>query len=314
MSANAPNVITGTIIQQSPYQPYTAGTCNIRTCSPLTHQGSCGNDWTTGMTMCAGGRCPPLLNCSKVNPKVCPQLGGRPALNANFTTAPIVQCSYNPNQVILINDVLQWLATFGPNLSFNNVIAPSFCTQNTTETGVCPPDPATGLVPTVCSRLISTGIEGDICRQWEYNMSTSNNAPSATATSPSITYCSQNINSPNCSCMNRALDPVFQELQQYTTASPSCWYKPCINIQGQLVPPQLQNVVCPVDVCDSIRSGYQPTSLADYTAAQSKTICLLQKPSTSSSNTATIWITIFWIILILLAIVVIVFAIFEFMK
>lgn len=261
-------LVSGTIVQEEPYDVYNVGECRSFICSSQTPVAQCQNgDWAYSVRKC-GMTCPQQPSCSRVNPEVCPTFSGQGPATATFAQAPTVQCNYTLSQFTTTEDIVKWDLVFGKNQQYNEVIMPSFCALQTTDS--CPPNEA-GRVPQTCSVLRSEGDGGRLCREWALSNPTLGDAAKEK-------YCST-YNTFECGCLNRSQDLEFRSFKQFVPEVPdTCWYRPCTSSRYNLIPSNLQNQICPNGFCDKINAGWENEQyrFLDFTDAQDATICPLQ--------------------------------------
>ena len=288
-------LVSGTIVQEEPYDVYNVGECRSFICSSQTPVAQCQNgDWAYSVRKC-GMTCPQQPSCSRVNPDICPTFSGQGSVNTQFSQAPTVQCNYNLSQFTTTEDIVKWDLVFGKNQQYNEVIMPSFCASQTTES--CPPNES-GRIPQTCSVLRSEGDGGRLCREWALNNPTLGDTAKEK-------YCST-YNTFECGCLNRNQDLEFRSFKQFVPDVPdTCWYRPCTSSRYNLIPSNLQNQTCPDGFCDKIKTGWENEQyrFLDFTDAQDATICPLQPKNNPNSNQGggfNIWGLLLFILILLL--------------
>ena len=139
----------------------------------------------------------------------------------------------------------------GGDINFNQNIMPIFCSQPTETPLNCPSDPSTGNPMQACSNLTSNGPEGLLCKRWyNENVSLGDVAMSQ--------YCSNNFNNIDCSCLERARNPVYKiatNNNPSTNIQDACWWIPCkATSAAYLVTSDLKNPECPTNICTIVNN------------------------------------------------------------
>ena len=285
--------ITGNVVQQTPIGIYEPGVCDCGVCNASTPVATCNpGDWQFATRPCCGTRsgCPAQPRCSKVDSSVCPSFGGRPAVSSAFSQGPNVSCSYTVDQFATSDDIMKYIATFGKNNQFTNVVMPSFCSG--TATGTCPS--ATVGTQFSCSRLMSTGADGNLCRQWALENPTM-------ADTTMKTYC-QKTGAFGCDCVNRNQLFNYRAFKQYANINDACWYTPCTDPTKELITSDLTAPTCPSGFCDTISLAYdKQKNNISFRDAQAMTVCPLTPPINTTGKTNWILIAL-WIVLIIVVI------------
>jgi hypothetical protein len=238
------STVSLTVRQDHVNNSYSPGTCNCFTCpqQPTT----CPNgDWQYATGQCCGELCPSIPLCSQLDPSVCPVMAGG-AISKNWQTpnstnssGANVNCQYRVSGFTSLSDVQTWINSQGMDAQYQTQIMPSFCAGASTT---CPVDWATGLTMSTCNRLLSTGEDGTLCRQWQkQNPTLADNAMTQ--------YCTNAKNKFGCDCVNRGLNPGYPIAKPNFTANDACWWRPCQFPTQELVPSSLLNPVCPANTC-----------------------------------------------------------------
>ena len=263
--------VTGTVIQRTQPLTYTIGATNPGQCNPVTPVASqCyGNDWAFGTSK--NGNCPDLRLCSILDATACPKIGPGVNSTAWATSAntnsqgALVNCTYDLGNFNTAADVNAWLnnqnwASSDAYLStYDQQIMPFFCGQQIAGSDAqvyCPIDPKTGKPMTSCSRFVMTSSDGAACQAWITQGYTGNPFSSASADATMIQYCGQYPNSPDCACINRSQNSVFNALNGTGSSlgNPHCWYTPCIDSKVALIPSSIVNYTCTLNVCQQIEN------------------------------------------------------------
>ncbi len=186
--------------------------------------------------------------CSPMDAGVCPAM--KSTADSAFWLNPAqpgddsgrdIQCGYdlaqfdNPDSLATFRDHA-WKNRDDALRTFSRDLMPNYCGQQVTT---CPVDPITGQPMSACSRFVSNGRDGDICRKWVTDGL--NNVPgfqeaNSYADNAMSGYC-RKYNTPDCSCLNRTQDPDFRAITNLsntgavnasqTFGKDSCWWKPC---------------------------------------------------------------------------------------
>lgn len=228
------------------------GKCGVG-CTAFTKQATCDNDlWQFGQRSCLFS-CPKQPKCSKVCSSTCPNIAGG-AVTSRFQNQPPepykppkVICNYDVSKFTSLSDVEEWISVFGKNTGYNNQIMPFFCTQQSTN---CPIDPATSAPMAKCSNFVDLGSAGQLCQTWFKEHP--NNADAAMNG-----YCSNPAKAtPDCGCLNRSQNPVYQVVGKVENFPDACWFIPCKNpFTPYLVTSTLTdqaNQGCPQNICQII--------------------------------------------------------------
>lgn len=296
-SSNTVTLYTNT----SPYNTYSPGVCQCGVCSAFTPIASCNQgDFQIGQTACCGGSCPPQPICSQINPSSCPSIGNTQALSINYVngpSGPSLACTYNLNQFKTANDINTY-ASFATSddPTLNTVILPYFCN---TPVQTCPTDPVTGQQMTACSRYISTADDGQICQKWLA-------AYPQYQDSAFTAYCTAN-NTPDCGCLSRNSDPIFQTINRQATSPANCWYAKCSNSKDYLITSTIKNQTCPANTCDQIQQIYtQNNAVLPYQTTKNSLTCPITQPT--GSNLWWIFLLIIGLVFLVLIISIILFS------
>jgi hypothetical protein len=238
------SLVSLTALQTTPTNPYSTGMCNCFVCAaqPTT----CPNgDWQYGTTSCCGGLCPPITLCSQLDSSVCPTIANGPSKitwqtpNSTGSANAAVQCQYDPTKFQTTQDLQQWVSLQGQDSQFQTQIMPTFCSGTSTT---CPNNWLTNTPMPKCSRLLSTGDDGTICRQWQQQNP-------ALADAVMVQYCGNSSNQFGCDCLRRQQTPGYNLVAPNFTTSDACWYRPCQATSQELVTSNLLNPVCPATTC-----------------------------------------------------------------
>ncbi len=244
------------------------------------------DDWTPCKFRCAIFSSPYYNTCCKPDPGICPQIGaaagvplwagdnpsantpGKGGVCTPATTTDIL-CRYPVSAFTTAADVGLFNTTFvndptnsTPNRAFsldqlNTQLLPSYCFQSANP-GECPasvagitgPSCPTGLAG--CSKVVSTGTDGNLCSPWYNNFKDIGDAAAGT-------YCAANTCAIDCRCYNRlVVDDIY--IQVSKAAPPGikdgCWYAPCKNFPPIFVQPTADPgtgpSVCPTTICSQI--------------------------------------------------------------
>lgn len=135
-------------------------------------------------------------------------------------------CIYQPSDFAFETEAVgKWYSEYG----WDDRIMAAYCKQ---PGEVCPL--SSGTYPT-CSRFVSQGTDGELCRAW----ADSSSAAAAVSDELMRDWADQHTNSyfplderasdPTCLCINKTKDPTYNQLKAYArTANDGCWYEPCM--------------------------------------------------------------------------------------
>jgi len=170
------------------------------------------------------------------NYKLCPVIGGiSPQVqldSSNFQCNTMLgknvalACLYPLATFQDEKNVAQYVSTFGENSDYNNVILPYFCSSQVkhTTSQKCPLDPFTNLPMTFCSQIVSN----DRCKNWIRDQIAEGASSSQVNNANNIlnNYCAT-YNTPDCDCLNRQQNPVYQVMATGSIYPDTCWWTPC---------------------------------------------------------------------------------------
>jgi len=244
-------IVNGFTVQKSTKTSYDTGQpCSCGTCTAFTSNRECGqtdgmSDWEYGHEACCF-TCPNKRHCAKPDSKEC-DIGvdshkrdplSRVTWNGR---GPNLKCIYDVDKINTFDQIDNFKQRFGIHGDYNNIIA-NYCQQSS---DTCIVDPDTGENMTKCSRLKSTGKDGELCRGWF------NQQPKGTQDTVVQNYCAVN-NTPDCKCVNRAQNDVYRSLKVGKVINDGCWFTPCANSQSYLQTTEVENPSCPSNFCDVI--------------------------------------------------------------
>ena len=148
--------------------------------------------------------------------------------------------------------------------------------------------PYQGVTPTNCNRLVSIGTQGDYARGWSTGSQTNNAVPTAYLDNAKLTYCNNNINAPECQCINRSLvDSNYDNLQSIIGLPPACWYIPCQDGTNYLITSDIYNVQCSPTICENINANFA-NSGSTITPDEQNTVSCTISSDTQKNNTGTV--------------------------
>jgi hypothetical protein len=259
----------------------------------------------------------------------CPVLGGVEAFQVVQTgegpchgpTCSIV-CSYNISDFKTANQINAYKATYTSADEVNQLntkLLPLFCQG---VSGDCPSYPGVG-TPRACSRIVSTGPEGQVCQEWavqdQYNSAIEgvmNNYCSGRHTENTVTW-------PECLCVSRAFDQLYQDLAINQPTEDVCWWIPCKNPSTFLVPPSL-TADAPscnnVQICQQVIESYNNNNInVDFPDAHFYIDCFGVNPNGGGGDDFFAWIKrniwivagVILLVLVIVAVIVIYFVYFR---
>jgi len=245
------SIINGFTQQKSTKTAYDTGQpCDCFTCTAFTVNRECGktdgmDDWEFGHEACCF-TCPNKRQCAKPDPGDC-TIGfdshkrdplTRVTWNGN---GPNLKCIFDVNKINTLEQIDLFKQRFGTGNDYNAVLA-NYCQQSS---DTCIIDPETGQNMPKCSRLKSTGKDGELCRSWF------NRQGAADQNTVVQNYCAIN-NTPDCKCVNRAINEVYRSLKVGKDINDGCWFTPCANPQSYLQTSDIVNPTCPSNYCETI--------------------------------------------------------------
>jgi hypothetical protein len=203
------------------------------------------DDWEYGHEACCF-TCPNKRRCAKPDKNECfigvDSHKRDPLSKVTWNgRGPNLKCIYDVNKVNTMDQIDNFKQKFGTHGDFNTIVA-NFCQQSS---DTCVIDPDTGKNMTKCSRLKSTGKDGELCRGWF------NQQPKNVQDTVVQNYCAVN-NTPDCKCVNRSLNEVYRSLKVGKVINDGCWFTPCANPQSYLQTTDVENPSCPDNFCDVI--------------------------------------------------------------
>ena len=245
------SIVNGFTVQKSTKKSYDTGQpCNCGTCTAFTTNRQCGqtdgmDDWNYGHEVCCF-TCPVKKQCTKPDSIEC-NIGtdshkrdplSRVTWNGR---GPNLKCVFDVNKINTIDQIDNFKQKFGTRGDYNAIIA-NYCQQSS---DTCVIDPETGKNMPKCSRLKSTGKDGELCRGWF------NQQAKGVQDTVIQNYCAVN-NTPDCKCVNRAQNDVYRSLKVGKVINDGCWFTPCANPQSYLQTTDVENPTCPSNFCDVI--------------------------------------------------------------
>jgi len=245
------SIVNGFAVQKSTKTSYDTGQpCDCFSCSAFTANRDCGqtdgmDDWEYGHEACCF-TCPNKKHCAKPDSAEC-NIGldshkRDPLEKVTWNgTGPNLKCVFDVDKINTMDQIDQFKQKFGTHGDYNSVVA-NYCQQSS---DTCVIDPETGQTMTKCSRLNSTGKDGELCRGWF------NQQPKAVQDTVVQNYCAVN-NTPDCKCVNRSLNEVYRSLKVGKVINDGCWFTPCANPQSYLQTTEVENPSCPSNFCDVI--------------------------------------------------------------
>jgi hypothetical protein len=175
--------------------------------------------------------------------------------------APMLKCVYDLDK---INTRVQ-LNAFNNKFGVDNDVEARYCTQ---KVNTCP----NKMVE--CSRLLSIGEGGDMCRSWFENQ------PVSMKDATIQNYCLRN-DTEDCKCVNRFNKQSYLSMKGAKGINDGCWYIPCSNKSNYLVPSHLQNPKCPDKMCE-ILFQFGQTQKVSFDDVKNDVTCDFNSQSKSS--------------------------------
>ncbi|AHL67543.1 putative myristylated membrane protein [Chloriridovirus anopheles1] len=245
------SIVNGFTKQTSTRTAYDNGQpCSCFTCAFTTTYRECGKtdnkeDWEFGHEACCF-TCPNKRQCAKPDKEEC-VIGADSHKRDPLTRVtwngrgPNLQCIYDASKINTMGQIDNFKQKFGTAGDYNTIVA-NYCQQSS---DTCVIDPDTGKNMTKCSRLKSTGKDGELCRGWF------NQQPKHVQDTVVQNYCAIN-NTPDCKCINRSLNETYKTLKPGKVINDGCWFLPCANPQSYLQTTDVESPSCPDNFCDVI--------------------------------------------------------------
>lgn len=258
--------------QKLKYQPG-ADVCDCFKCTIFTSERPCSktnniSDWEIEHKdkTCCGGLCRPQPVCVHPDPGECfiglDKDARNPLMSVEWDrVAPRLKCQYDLDRINTFKQVQEFNSKFG----VNNDVEARYCTQKVSD---CPYDLKE------CSRLISTGEGGDICRLWF--QAQNDNIKDATIQN----YCLRN-NTEDCKCVNRSMEATYRSMKGLKSINDGCWYVPCANPSRYLVPSHLKTPECPKNMCN-VLFDFIKTGNVSFNDVKNDVNCSWETPPTPS--------------------------------
>jgi hypothetical protein len=259
---------------------YTSGTCACWHCSSFTPRKACHEvegvkDWSIADVRCCGAFCTAQNKCARIDPSTC-SIGldkdsKNPISKVTWNRrAPSLKCQFDLDKINTRSQVLAFNEKFGDN----KLVMSKFCSQ---KSNTCP----RGLEE--CSRLLSVGDDGNMCREWFNTQSAS------TRDTFMQNYCFTH-DTEDCKCFDRTHDKLYNSLKPAEPVNDGCWYTPCANEQEYLVPSNLVNPTCPSDICEVIYNIAQDRDVNIDDASNVVSCAFPDQPPTPPVNEKTPYI------------------------
>jgi len=164
-------MISARTIQRKPVENYSTGSCDPSACRQ-TDSNICDwnfyddnvevKDWEFGTEKCPN-ECSNTVLCSKLDHTLCPDLKGELSIRwDNELGPPNVLCSYPLSVFEKMEDIEVYVDKWGKDDNYNHHIMPYFCSKSVTS---CPENVDKNRFKS-CSRFVSNGIDGELCREW----------------------------------------------------------------------------------------------------------------------------------------------------
>jgi hypothetical protein len=228
-ASRVPEPIYSTGVQKSTRLNYLPSS---QSCAPFQSHADCDQsnnskggmsfDWNYGWSSCCAGFCPSKRKCAKPDPRECnignDILNRDPLLAIEWDeNAPNYRCTYDLHKINTAEQINVFVSKNGKDKSYNEIMS-SFCEI---PSHVCPEDPQEEGSMKKCSRLISLDDEGTRCRAWAATQDIK------TVDNIKKEYCLHNPQSPDCRCINRVGNDLYDSAKVKNPYPDGCWYKPC---------------------------------------------------------------------------------------
>lgn len=181
-------------------------------------------------------------------------LGSEP-ISASFMETTIrqpvsIQCNYasTKDTIKTAEHVNTWVANFGEDRAYKQEIMKDFCAG---VVRTCPSD------RTECSRLLSTGEDGGLCRTWADKMTQEGGQSLAVVDSVKRAVCKSHPQLRDCNCINRDEKDDYNLLASRGMKGSfpdGCWWIPCKVQDKYLVPSEVlpKPGDCPENLCENV--------------------------------------------------------------
>lgn len=200
-------------------------------------------DLEIGKSSC-GWQCPEQNLCLKPDKNECniglDSKGNDPLFDVEWDEkAPKLKCVYDLDNIDKIDQIEIYKSKFPNNHNVDTIIG-SFCGKRTSSN--CPKE-----LNGECSRYLSLGDDGKLCRLWLADQSESRQDALMRD------YCLHN-DTEDCKCIKRNSDPSYNKIKALGNYfSDNCWYRPCSNSESvYLVPNKVSEHTCATNVCQQI--------------------------------------------------------------
>lgn len=200
-------MISTRLIQKDLHEDYSVGTCNESSCRKngnnvcdwnIYSGGIEVKDWEYGTENCLN-ECIDTVLCSKLDTDICPYIQGENDSSwDSIKGAPNVVCKYPLDVFETLEDIEVYVNKWGKDDNYNKNIMPFFCAKTVST---CPENLDKNRFKS-CSRIVSNGIDGDICREWK------NENPDI-SDEVIINYCNNN-DTEDCACVSENKDDVCE--------------------------------------------------------------------------------------------------------
>jgi hypothetical protein len=140
--------------------------------------------------------------------------------NGNFR--PWQNCIYDSTQFqgAAMDDIDAYRSAYPEDRNYDEVMT-QWCSAQVSDN--CPDDPITQKPQSSCIRYRARNAEGSLCETWITNKTTDKqNYIDAMASN----YCSR-YNTPECMCVNRGINEIYQQTKHSAPFNDGCWYQPC---------------------------------------------------------------------------------------
>lgn len=272
-------MITKNVTQTEWKDLYVAGTCRDTNGK---------RDWKVGTRKnCSLPTCGDKDRCSKPDLDLCKLTPSSDAVSSSgwagkdggSQKTSTIECVYNPRNINSIEEIEAWKTRFGGTGPEWDQIMTGYCSKAKSPNVSCIVDPNTNqpITPS-CSRMMSTGPEGELCRNWFYQQ------PANVRDAVIANYCADNPNNPDCICYRRSADPLYRAMTQNGALpfNDGCWYAPCKNSAATLIPSDVHSLNCPTINCSSIMTNIG-SSIEGSTVDSGRISCVNTNTTTSIS-------------------------------
>lgn len=205
------------------------------------------------------------------------------SISSGFPTRDLAYvCQYPIDVFNTAENVQKYVEAFGTTGDqYGKKIMPHFCGMDA-DPSMCPVDKITGEKMTKCSNMVVN----QLCKNW-IDGAVKEGTFEQSVEETMKNYCNANPTWANeCKCINRAGDPIFDELKEGISANADCFYLPCAT--GVFLKPPIEfpqpPKKCPPITCSNVNINIGNTNLTEKQITESTT-CTDKNGGTPTSGT-----------------------------